>query len=226
MRYLFLFILFLPVTIQAQYRNVDNAEPRTARGKGKLVVAISTPYGLALPYRNSGDPNAKVSKATIGFLNADLIFKAQHSNLDGFVGLRAGGFGFDVSPITKLAPGYDTTHGRVGCGMLRIAGGGILRWPAGRATELNLSFAGGGGVGMSGLLAGMKAFVSAEVYAGVCMGDFINAGIRYIIIPGNFAGYKYLDSYGYNRGNYTVTPEYGVQGIMAEIGIKLHRPRF
>lgn len=228
MRHLFILLLFLPAVMQAQHKYIeyDKAEQLTAHSGSKLVVAISIPYGLAIPYRNSGNPNAKVSNATIGFVNADLVFKAQYSNFDGFVGLRAGGFGFDVSPVARLAPGDDTTHGRVGCGMLRVAGGGILRWPAGSATELNLSFAGGAGVGMGGFLVGMKAFVAAEVYAGVCMGDFINAGIRYIIIPGNFAGYKYLDSYSHKRGNYAVTPEYGVQGIMAEIGIKLHRPRF
>jgi hypothetical protein len=99
-------------------------------------------------------------------------------------------------------------------------GGGIITVPVNDELSFRASAQAGFGIAMSGLFESVTLITNTEVYAGFALYNIFTMGVRYVFIPGRFYGHTY-----YGHRNYSITPEYGIQGVMVEAGMQLTKPK-
>lgn len=192
-----------------------------AEAQQKFALEIAGNYGKAFPYLNNANPNnATTQKSSVTAFRIDAVFRNPNPKgiLQGTAGLRFGGFQFEVSPATRITgmPSYDTTHVFVSRGRACVMGGGLLTLPLNEELSFRASAQAGFGIAMGGIFESTTVVVNTEVYAGFALYNIFTMGVRHIFIPGNFHGTTY-----YNHRNLSITPDYGIHGIMIEAGIRL-----
>lgn len=185
----------------------------------RFALEMGGNFGKAFPYLTSTNPNhATTSNASVTELHIDAVFKTEYGHLQGMAGLHFGGFEFKVSPASRVTgiPTYDTTSKMVSRGRLCVMGGGLYTVPVNKELSFRISAQAGFGIAMNGLFSATTLVATGEVCTGFSLYNTLSLGLRYVIIPGRFDGYEYA-----NHRNYSITPSYGIHGIMFELGARL-----